>query len=283
MRLEMRLLSRPPWLRADWRDARLAQSPSHQKLIWTTVVVGMAFEARIADGPGIRVICGTGGPVLATLHAGTDIIKDCRGLMSFWVAGGLSPNLRPGACIVGSAIVSAGGQVATHRAWSEALLQSMPNAIYGMIAGVPAPIARPDAKRALHIETGAIAVDMESHIVARVAVAHGLPIAAVRVIIDPAERRLPQAVLAAFRPNGTTDIIAMIQSVIRQPRDLPGLLRIALDAGIARSALIRDRRMLESALDLADTRQVGPGPWGDSFDHQQAISGASGDQILGGT
>jgi adenosylhomocysteine nucleosidase len=279
----MRLISMPPWLRADGRHARLAQRPPHRKLIWTTVVVGMAFEARIADGPRMRVICSADGPVLATLLAGADIIKDCCGLMSFGVAGGLSPSLRPGACIVGSAIVSAGTRVATHRAWSRALLQSMPDATYGMIAGVPAPIARPDAKRALHIETGAIAVDMESHIVAGVAVAHGLPIVAVRVIIDPAERTLPQPVLAAFRPNGTTDIVAMIQSVIKQPQNLPGMLRIALDAAIARSALIRGRQTLESALDLADTRQVGPCPPGNSFDHQHSISGVSGDQISRGT
>jgi len=47
------------------------------------------------------------------------------------------------------------------------------------------------AKRALYLKTGALAVDMESHIVAGVAAAHGLPVAAIRVITDPALRAVP--------------------------------------------------------------------------------------------
>ena len=62
----------------------------------------------------------------------------------------------------------------------------------------------PQEKRALYLETGALAVDMESHIVARIGAARGLPVAAIRVITDPARRALPQAALAAVRPNGTT-------------------------------------------------------------------------------
>jgi len=41
------------------------------------------------------------------------------------------------------------------------------------------------------VSTGAIAVDMESHVVAAVGAAHGLPVAAMRVVTDPAERTLP--------------------------------------------------------------------------------------------
>jgi adenosylhomocysteine nucleosidase len=218
----------------------------------------MPFEARLAKGLGMRVICRANGPILATLLAHADIVKDCHGLISFGVAGGLSPNLRPGTCVIGSAILSGGARIATHKASSKILLQGMPDAVYGMIAGVSAPIAQPDAKRALHIETGAVAVDMESHIVADVAVAFGLPMIAVRVITDPAERALPQAVLAAFRPNGTTDVVAMIRSVMKRPRELPCLLRTAFDAGIARNTLVRGRRMLESGLDPADARQIQP-------------------------
>jgi len=43
----------------------------------------------------------------------------------------------------------------------------------------------------LHIGTGALAVDTESHVVASVAAARGLPMAAVRVITDSAHYSLP--------------------------------------------------------------------------------------------
>ncbi len=48
---------------------------------------------------------------------------------------------------------------------------------------------RPSCKAALHSETGAAAVDMESHIAAAYAAEAGLPFAALRVISDPAQSR----------------------------------------------------------------------------------------------
>ena len=67
---------------------------------------------------------------------------------------------------------------------------------------------------------------------------------AVRVITDPAMRALPQAAIAAMRANGTTDIVAMIRSVMKRPRELPALARTALDAWSARCTLQRGRKML---------------------------------------
>src|SRR5215472_1835815 len=113
------------------------------------VVVGLAFEARIAAGPGIHVICSGDGRNLASSLASA-VRGGCGGLVSFGVAGGLHPDLQPGDCIVASAVL-------------------------GVLAGVPAPVATPEAKRLLHQRTGAFAVDMESHIVASVAAKHAIP------------------------------------------------------------------------------------------------------------
>jgi hypothetical protein len=125
--------------------------------------------------------------------------------------------------------------------WSRNLLQAIPSAVYGAIVGVSAPVAQPEAKRALHVSTGALAVDMESHVVASVAAARGLPMTAVRVITDSAMRELPRAALAAMRANGTIDIAALIRSMMKEPSELPMLLRTALDAVIGVAALLRCR------------------------------------------
>ena len=225
------------------------------------VVVGLAFEARIAAGPGIRVICSGDGRNLAASLAraigeARAFTEGCGGLISFGVAGGLAPNLDPGACVVGSAILSGTTRMVTDRQWSQKLLQTIPDAVHGMLVGVPAPIGHPEAKRRLYIKTGAVAVDMESHIVAAVAAAHGLPFAAIRVITDPAVRTLPASALAAMRPDGTTDIAAMIRSLVQQPRELPALLRTAFDAHAARSTLMRGRRLLGPRLGLPDLREL---------------------------
>jgi uridine phosphorylase len=145
------------------------------------------------------------------------IAGDCCGLISFGIAGGLSPGLRAGTCIVGSTIVAENIELSTDRHWSQALLRLIPDAIYGAIAGTTTIAAHPEAKRSLHMSTGALAVDNESHVVASVAAARGLPMAAVRVIMDPVTRELPAAALATVRANGTIDLVALIHSIVMQP------------------------------------------------------------------
>jgi adenosylhomocysteine nucleosidase len=213
------------------------------------IVVGMAFEARIAAGVGVSVICsGDGRNLVATL---TRAIAEacagpngCRGIVSFGVAGGLAPGLKPGSCVVGSTILSNTFSLATDDAWSRKLLTALPEAVHAPILGVGAPVAQPDAKRALYVKTGAIAVDMESHVVARTSAEFGVPMVAIRVITDPALRALPRSAIAAIRANGTTDVAAMCRSVMRRPRDLPALMQTAFDAWSARAMLLRGRRVL---------------------------------------
>ena len=219
------------------------------------VVVGLAFEARIAAGPGVRVICsGDGRNLVSSLAKAIKEAKvrkkDCGGLISFGVAGGLDPDLSPGTCVVGSAVLYGDSCTSTDAVWSQQLLGKIPEAVYGPLMGVSAPVARPEDKRALYEQTGAVAVDMESHIVARIAHKHDIPMAAIRVITDPAERALPACAVSAMRPNGTTDILAMIRSIMTRPRELPALLQTALDARAARSTLMRGRKLLGPGLGL---------------------------------
>jgi hypothetical protein len=86
-------------------------------------------------------------------------------------------------------------------------------------------------------ETGAVAVDMESHTAARVAVRHGLPFVALRAIADPASRHVPASAIAGLRPDGRTDVTAVLGSLLRHPGDLPALIHVARDTAMARSAL----------------------------------------------
>jgi adenosylhomocysteine nucleosidase len=206
-------------------------------------VAGLALEARIAAGAGTRVVCAGNGSTLAT-SLGSNIAKDCCGLISFGVAGGLSPHLHTGTCVVGSAILSDSTRFMTNRNWSHSLLQAIPSAVYGIILGVPVPIARSETKRRLHVETGAVAVDMESHVVARVAGARGLPMAAVRVITDSASQGLPQSAVVAMRPDGTVDLVSMIRHLMREPRELPMLLWTGFEALGALAVLLHGRQLL---------------------------------------
>jgi len=214
------------------------------------VVVGLAFEARIAAQSGLSVVCAGSGRNLAGALAKA-ISSGCEGLISFGVAGGLRADLPPGTCIVGSEIVGGDRRFSTHAGWSKKLLQRLPSAQSGVLAGVGAPVTTADAKRALHSTTGALAVDMESHIVADTAAQYGLPMAAVRVICDPVARGLPEMAFRAVRADGTTNVISLLQSIVRQPNHIPAMIRVALDARAARATLSRCGRLLGSGLGLA--------------------------------
>ncbi len=204
-------------------------------------LVGLAFEARIAAGPGVLVICrGRETPDLLRLAIGAG----CRSIISFGVAGGLAPELTPGDCVVASSIIDYPAVRPTDPLWSRKLAEMIPNARHGPIMGVNSVVSDPADKRKLHAFTRAVAVDMESHLVARLADAHGLAFAAVRVIIDPAHRAVPPAALLAMAPGGSTDVTAMLREIVARPSQVSPLMRLAADAMVARASLARLRRAL---------------------------------------
>ena len=215
------------------------------------VVVGMAFEARIASRLGVPVICGGDGRYLEGSLART-MAAGCGGLISFGVAGGLAPGLRPGTCIIASTILDDDEQRPTDTRWAQRLMRIIPGAVHGPILGVREPIASADDKSALHRQTGALAVDMESHVVARAAAQHGVPLAAIRVVVDPVERTIPRSALAGARPDGSIDPLAVIRSLARYPGDLLGLVRMSLDTRAARATLVRGSALLGPGLGLLD-------------------------------
>jgi hopanoid-associated phosphorylase len=204
-------------------------------------LVGLAFEARIAAGPGVLVVCRG--------HEMSDLLQlaigaGCRSIISFGVAGGLAPDLIPGDCVVASAIIDYPSVRPTDPLWSRRLAEMIPDARHGPIMGVNSVVSNPADKRKLHAFTRAVAVDMESHLVARLADAHGLAFAAVRVIVDPAHRAVPPAALLAMAPGGSTDVSAMLWEILARPSQVSPLMRLAADAIAARAALVRLRRAL---------------------------------------
>lgn len=211
-------------------------------------VTGLAFEARIAEGPGVAVVCGGGNPERTAAGLAKAIAGGASGIISFGTAGGLAPHLQPGDWIVADAVTAGTQRWPSDPAWSARLIESLPGAAHAPIASVDLPVAGAPAKQALHEQTGAVAVDMESHIVTRLARAHGLPFAVFRVIVDPADRSLPPAALVAMRADGGVDIAAVLASLVRQPGQIPQLIRLARDARAAKAALLRGRRMLGRGL-----------------------------------
>ena len=97
-------------------------------------------------------------------------------------------------------------------------------------------------------ETGALAVDLESVVVARAAAALGIPFLVLRAIADTATRELPPAALVPLRSNGKPMIGQVLASVLRRPQQLPSLLAVAREARQALAALVGPARALNGVL-----------------------------------
>ena len=204
---------------------------------------GLRREARILAGPGIVAFAGGGDH--ARLEA--EIEAACAGalgIISIGLGGALAEGLEPGDWIVAFRV----GEVKTDPDWTNRLLAALPGARLGPIAGSDVMVVDAAAKAALHAATGALAVDMESHIAARVAQRHGLPFAAARTISDGADRALPSAAQAGMKPDGDMDVLAVIAALARKPWELPGLIRTGIEAEAAFAALLRGRQLLGPTL-----------------------------------
>jgi adenosylhomocysteine nucleosidase len=237
---------------ADTDDSlRVADAAVESQRRLVIAFVGLDFEARIAAAPGVQVVCRTAGSELEEV-ADTAVRQGYRGLISFGVAGGLASHLRAGDWVVASSIREAQTVRATDAVWSRKLLGLIDGAIHAPILGVDSPVAEPAKKRELYRTTGAAVVDMESHVVARVADQHKLAFAALRVVVDPAHRTVPPAALINMRPDGRPNVPAMLRNIAARPSQLSRLARIAVDAFTARAAMNRVRRDIGPHFGLMD-------------------------------
>ena len=207
------------------------------------VAAGLLREARILAAPGWHVLAGGGDA--AVLEARLEAMAPrAAAILSMGIAGALSPLLRPGDWVVPSTV----NGTATDTAWQHAIAGALGVIPCGLLLGRDAMVAEAEAKAALHTETGAAAVDMESHIAARVAARHGKPFAVARVISDAAHHTLPPAARLGMRADGSMNLPAVLASLARDLTQLPALIRTGWHAEKAFRALLRGHRRLRRAL-----------------------------------
>jgi hopanoid-associated phosphorylase len=181
----------------------------------------------------MAVICSSSSPSqLRSLLTVVDP-ESIRGVISFGVAGGLDPSLRSGDVVVATEVLAGDARWAAGLSLGDDLISKLTSerrrVVRGCLAGAEEVIIGLSCKAALHSETGAAAVDMESHIAAAYAAAAGLPFAALLVISDPAHRALPALARAAIKPNGQIDVATVLRGLVRNPTAVRGLVSTGLD------------------------------------------------------
>ncbi|MEO0623251.1 MAG: hypothetical protein AAF183_13595 [Pseudomonadota bacterium] len=199
-----------------------------------------------------RVIAGaTGANPRRTARAALRMWQEgCRMLLSWGLAGGLDPALEPGDLILPDGVVDPSGKVhwlATDRL---ATLTEPDDDTAMLIAGSDVMVTDPEAKAALAHSSGAVAVDMETHHVVKMAEEAAFPALAIRAIADPADRSIPKSAQEGIGPDGRPRIGTVLAGLAARPRELPGLLALRRDykAGLAALHEVAESDTLEQLI-----------------------------------
>ena len=213
------------------------------------IVTGLLAEARLFGRLADRSrddapLIACAGPGRGRQGAEALMARGAEALVSFGLAGGLDPWLKPGDLVCPGQISSQGEEAfPTDDLWRERILaearMSGLDATDGALFGSDHPIADPDAKHRLAHETEAVAVDMESHGVAAVAADRDVPFIALRAIADTAERALPPAALAAVDAEGRIRHTSVMLTLCRSPGQVPAMIGLARDSRAGMAALGR--------------------------------------------
>lgn len=219
-------------------------------------VTGLAREARIVAGVGVAAICcgGRSAPLREKLERA--VTNRTAGIISIGIAGGLAPSLKSGDCVIASEIVSEGRHLPTDGPWTARLAKRLPDALVAPLASSQGIVLGRTSKADLFRATGACAVDMESHVAARFAGEHRIPFAALRAIADPAGSELPPLVSGAITPAGMVNLPAVLRAILRDPRQIPALIRTARESNAGFRTLLRCRDILGPGLAGPDRSEL---------------------------
>jgi hopanoid-associated phosphorylase len=206
-------------------------------------VVGMTREAKIIGDDAVIIGGGDAEALAAKLEAE---LRQGRfaGVVSFGLCGALDPALKVGDLVVGDTVADPEGLFEADAAWAARIAAVLPGARLGRFARAEQPVATAADKAALRAATGAIAVDLESYVVARLARWFGAPFAVVRAVSDAADRALPHAAKVGLGADGRPAIGAVFASLRANPWQIRALIRTALEAEDGFHTLERARAAL---------------------------------------
>jgi adenosylhomocysteine nucleosidase len=171
---------------------------------------------RVGDGPhycggALEVVCvGLGAARLAERVAGLD---PASLVVSAGACGALAPHLGRGDLVVPETIIDSGGARYSTDDWP-GLRRA------GTLLTVAGVVETRAAKARLWLETGALAVDMESATVVTWARARGVPVVVIRAVADTASEAVPADLAALVEPGGRLRAGGAVRAALARPRAL---------------------------------------------------------------
>ncbi|SJM89423.1 Hopanoid-associated phosphorylase [Crenothrix polyspora] len=188
----------------------------------------------------------------AKIAAESLLAKGATHLISWGCAAGLSHVLRPGDLVLADTVMDTDDvKIAIDADWhdhSKQVLSKSGVVHAGCLLTTPHIVAPSKDKKQLHLKTGAIALDMESVAIAKVAQQHGVPFLAIRVIADSVNTSLPRAINNALNDQGEVVLKKLLLSIALNPVEIPRLIKLGLNFRAAKLTLKRIASQLNDVI-----------------------------------
>jgi nucleoside phosphorylase len=172
------------------------------------------------------------GPTNATVAAELLVAKGASRLISWGCAAALGASLKPGDLILADKLIDAeNNEMAINADWhsyANHLLAKFVIVTPGCLGESVSIVSTSTDKKQLHFLTGAVALDMESIAIAKVAKQYTLPFLAIRVIVDPVEMNLPLAINHSLNDRGEVVLKKLLAFLFFTPRRVTRLDKAGL-------------------------------------------------------
>lgn len=174
--------------------------------------------------PNVYVFYAGMGPDNATSAAQTLVDLKVDALVSWGVAGSLDSGMLSGDIVLPVDVLDVDGQLYhVNQDWHKALTNKLNHpGVYsgGMLVSTHVVQQEARLKSELHQATQAMAVDMESAAVARVALNSNMPFVVIRSIFDTISMRIPASSTNATDQYGNVSIPKLISGLMKNPVEL---------------------------------------------------------------
>ncbi len=188
------------------------------------------------------------------IHSGADA------LVSWGTAGGLSEERKAGDILLPEFIqLESAQQYQTDSEWRQQLIQQLDPDIKvhgGLLLHTENVITSKQHKSQLGYSTGAVAVDMESGVIAALANQNNIPVLIIRSIVDTYDETIPVSATKSIDEFGRTNIPTLITHLLKMPADIPKLIRLGSHFNQARKSLTRLSRLLGTTLAFPDHSDI---------------------------
>ena len=179
---------------------------------------------------------------IAALLESRPVKPDC--ILSLGFAGALRDELETGDLVLSQRLYAVGEDSpiesdASLLSLAKDVLDSPDTGRYAIADSltVPQAVLGAEEKGRLAIATTSSVVNMEDYWVAQSSVRHGIPFLSVRAVLDTAEQELPPFVSGLEHKGALTRALRLGANLTARPGYVPGLVKLAKQAGIAQRSL----------------------------------------------